>query len=300
MRNLIIVLMAAILLSGCINLGESPTKKGPSVPDVVPDVTEKVECTPSTSFSGPDDAVFGSESKLTGSVTCLGGKTLELKVDDVVERTFSVPDNATTTVTFDVPAKEIGTHDVSVMSEGTTLYSEDMDVSQLGNDDVSGPDYDAFSYKQWRAMSFELDTDVDVGRASLYLKRLEGKTKPDTTVVVELREDESGAPGDLVDSVELPISETTLTYNWIHFDFSPEASLDEGTYWVVAKVLQPDVTALSSDVVVLHYETIDKLSDGNDYTAQMDLSVDEKTGEATETSWEELSFDREYNIILRG
>jgi hypothetical protein len=301
MKRLIIVSLAAFLLLGCINLGGSRTSpQGPSVPDVIPDVSDKAECTPSSSFTGPDDGTFGKDSKLSGSVTCMAGSRLELKVGDEVVDSVTIQGNDSTTVAFDVPGIEDGTHEVSVMSGGSTLYSKSWEVSYLGNDDISGPDYDAFSYKQWRAMAFDMESPVDVERVSLYLKRLEGKTKPDTKVVVELRKDSSGTPGSLIAEAEIPIEETTLTYNWVHFDFSPEASLDEGTVWVVAKVEQQEVTALSSDVVVLHYETIDRLSDGNGYTAQMDLDVDEKTGIASETSWKALSFDREYNVILRG
>jgi hypothetical protein len=117
---------------------------------------------------------------------------------------------------------------------------------------------------------------------------------------MEIREDDGGEPGSLVSSVKIPITEVTLTYNWIHFDFEPKAHLEEGRYWVVTKVEQTENVKLVSDNVMLHYVMIDKYSPGNDYTLQMLLDVDEKTGFGIETSWEELSYDREYNIVVKS
>jgi hypothetical protein len=65
-------------------------------------------------------------------------------------------------------------------------------------------------------------------------------------------------------------------------------------------VEQTESIKVVSDTVMLHYATIDRLEDGNDYTMQMDLDVDDQTGYAIETYWQPLSFDREYNIVLKS
>jgi hypothetical protein len=299
MRTFVIALIAAFLMFGCVG---GPAPQAPPVKDLVPTgpAVDGEACTPSSSFTGPADGTFGKDSKLTGSVTCFGGKKLELKVGTTMVAGITVNDNTTTTISFDVPGLQEGTHEVAVVSEGSTLYSKQWDVAALGNDDVSGADYDAYSFKQFRAMAFDFETPVDVGRVSLYLKRLEGRTQPGTNIMVEIREDENGEPGNLVDAVSIPITETTLSYNWIHFDFDPAADLDEGRYWVVTKVEQTESIKVVSDTVMLHYATIDRLEDGNDYTMQMDLDVDDQTGYAIETYWQPLSFDREYNIVLKS
>lgn len=295
MRAIIVSLLIALLVFGCTG----PSAPGtPASPGIVPD--EEVEaCTFDSSFSGPADGVFGGTEKLTGSVTCAAGQQLELSVDGEVVDTMAISDNATTTVSFDVPGVKVGALEVTVASAGVTLYTTEWNVGILGNDDVSGADFDSLSFKQWRAMAFDIEAPVEVGRVSAYMKRLEGKTQPNTNLLVEIRKDASGEPGSLVDSVAIPMAETTLSYNWIHFDFEQPAQLQKGRYWIVVQVEQTENILLVSDAVMLHYTTNDRLAEGNDYTRQMDLSIDQKTGYASETTWEPLSFDREYNIVIR-
>jgi hypothetical protein len=67
---------------------------------------------------------------------------------------------------------------------------------------------------------------------------------------------------------------------------------------VVLKIEQTEEINLVSDLIQLHYVTVDKTAPGNDHTKQMILNVDEKTGMASETSWEPLHYDKEYNIVL--
>lgn len=296
MRTIIISLLAVFLLLGCA-AGELP--EAPEVTGIAT-AEEAFECTLDTSFSGPDAGTFGKTERLTGSVTCGAGKQFELKVDGETVETQTVEGNETTTVVFDVPGTREGTLEVGISSEGQTLYTTGWEVATLGNSDVSGVDYDAISFKQWRAMAFDIEAPVDVGRIDVYMKLLEGRTEEGTNIILEIREDDGGEPGGLVDSVKIPITDVTLTYNWIHFDFGPKAHLEEGRYWVVTMVEQTENVKLVSDNVMLHYVTIDKYTPGNDYTLQMLLDVDEKTGFASETSWEELSYDREYNIVVKS
>ncbi|MBD3210198.1 hypothetical protein GF318_02345 [Candidatus Micrarchaeota archaeon] len=295
MRQFIFALLAAFFVLGCVS---GPSEGPAEVPDVIPGQEEVELCDFESSFSGPGDGHFGKTKKLTGSVTCGAGQTLELTVDGQAVDSRTIQGNSTTTVTFDVPGLKTGALPVEVSSAGKTLYSREWGVEALGNQDVTHGDFDSLSFKLWRAMAFDIETAVDVGRISAYMKRLEGKTQPNTNLLVEIRKDENGEPGELVDSTTVPIEETTLTYNWIHFDFSPRAGLQEGRYWVVMQVEQTENIKLVSDAVMLHYMTVDRLAEGNDYTLQMALDVDEKTGYVSETEWVPLSYDREYNIIL--
>jgi len=253
---------------------------------------------PSYSFSTLEDGTFSKTTELVATVTCGGGKTLTASVDGEEVDSVTVESNATTPIGFDVVAIKVGTPKVTVESDGETILSRDWKVSPLGDSDTSGLEYDAISFKEWRAMAVDVENEIEAGRVRAYMKRMQSRTQPSTNIIVELRDDSGGNPGNLVASVKRPITVTTLTENWINFDFDPAPTLSPGRYWIVFKVEQTEEVKLISDVTNIHYVAIDKQAEGNDYTMEMKLTVDEKTGEASETTWKELSYDRVYTIVL--
>jgi len=64
------------------------------------------------------------------------------------------------------------------------------------------------------------------------------------------------------------------------------------------KVDQTEERAITSDTVTVHHTPIDRDKPGNDYTRKMRLDADLKTGVVTETTWDPLSYDRIYNVVL--
>ena len=130
------------------------------------------------------------------------------------------------------------------------------------------------------------------------MKRLAAKTQPGTEIAVDIREDAGGSPGGIIATSKRPINATTMTENWINFDFDPAPELQEGRYWIAVRIVQTEDVDLISDMVNIHYVPNDKQADGNDRTRQMLLSVNLKDGVATETSWAPLSYDRDYSIVL--
>ncbi|MBU0532865.1 hypothetical protein KKB44_05225 [Candidatus Micrarchaeota archaeon] len=297
MKNFIIWLAIAFFMFGCTG-GTVETPSEPSEEVVLAPPNETVEeCTPAYSFSEPIAGVFSETTVLTGTATCAIGKELEITVDGETVATTTVQGAA---ISIDVPAIKDGTLELAVMSEGEILFSTDWNVDALGNSDVSGVDYDPISFKEWRAVAFDIENEIEVGRVDIYMKRLEGNTQPGTNLLVEIREDDEGEPGALVDSVQIPVTEATLNYKWVHFDFDPKVTLSEETYWVVAKIEQTKNIKVVSDVVMMHYNALDTDTEGNDYTREMRLDVDDETGFGIETEWQPVAYDKTYNVLLKS
>jgi hypothetical protein len=295
----VIFILAAILILGCTDSGEKPEDKSliPKAPGENDTSVDK-DCTLQHTFSTLEKGTFSEDEELVATMTCAGNKTLKLKVDGETMQTVKVDSDATTPVKFKVVGVEDGTLSVTIESDGEILFSRNWEVSVLGNTDTMGSTYDAFSHKEWLAMSFDIENEVEVGKVKAFLKRQDRRSAPGSEIILELRSDSGGEPGSLVTSKNLDITEVTMSENWITFDFDEKAKLSEGTYWVVLKVNQTEEISLVTDTVTLHYTIIDKFSEGNDYTSRMKLDVDLKTGEATETTWDDLPYDREYSIVL--
>lgn len=303
MRNALLFILAAFLVSGCLLISDDEVEFVPPteipegvVPDVIPD-GEGCEA-PSYSFSSIDDGTFSQASELVATVTCGGGKKLTVTLDGEKVDSATIDTNATIPVKFDVVGIKDGTLKLVVDADGETVLSRDWEVIPLGDADTSGLEYDGVSFREWRAMAVDVENEVEAGQVRIYMKRMQYRTQPNTNIIVELRNDIGGKPGAPVASVTRPITVTTLTENWIKFDFDPKPTLSPGTYWIVVMVEQTEEVTLVSDVTNIHYVSIDKQTEGNDYTKEMKLNVDEKTGEATETAWQELSYDRVYTIVL--
>lgn len=294
--RLVLLLLSVVLIFGCTGQSGPAAPSSPAQPSG-PSMADE-DCTPEYSFSEIKNSTFGSDEAIVATVTCAGGEVLTAKVDGTTVAKKTVPSNATLPVDFAIPALKDGTLKVTIEDSDEVLFSRNWAVEPLGNTDLFGTGYESFSFKEWVAMSFDIENEVELGQVKAYLKRQSSQTQPSTMIVMEVREDDSGKPGALVRSVKKPITDTTLTPNWLKFDLESKEKLSKGTYWIVLKIDQTEDITLVSDVVTVHYAVIDKEADGNDYTKRMALDVDIKTGVASESTWNPLSYDREYNIVL--
>jgi hypothetical protein len=231
-------------------------------------------------------------------VTCVAGESVVAKVDGVAVASASVTTNATQEVKLGIPAKEDGAHKVTVEIGGTPLFSNDWSVKPLGTTDIKGLETDAISFKEWRGIAVDIDNPITAARVRAYVKTQQFHLQPSSQILMEIRKDNGGKPGDIVAYVRQPIKAVTQTDNWLNFDLDPAKTLESGRYWIVMKVEQTEDVNLVSDLVQLHYVVVDKTASGNDHTTQMLLNVDEKTGMASESSWTPLNYDKEYNIVL--
>jgi hypothetical protein len=302
MKNLIVILLAAILIFGCVNpvTPKSGTTTGAqTTPSGGTTVGQPAEsCTQSQTFSDLGSGVLSKTTELVATVTCAAGKNVVVKVDGNAAATAQVSTNATQEIKLGIPATTDGTHKVTVEIGGETLLSKDWLVKPLGTQDIKGLETDAVSFKEWRAIAVDIDNPISAARVKAYVKTQQFHLQPNSNILLEVRKDNGAKPGDLVGSVRNPISSVTQTDNWVNFDFDPALSLSPGRYWLVLKVEQTEDVNLVSDLVQLHYVTVDKTASGNDHTSQMLLSVNEKTGVASESQWTPLNYDKEYNIVL--
>lgn len=303
MKRILVLLLAAFLVFGCT--GGAPQAKHTSGASAAqPGAAQQQQgtpaCTPEYSFSDLPDGTLSRTTHLLATATCAAGKGIVVKLDGAEAARASAATNESSPLDLAFAPRKDGTVKLTVESDGTTVLSKDWVVAPLGNSDTKGVENDAVSFKEWRAMSFTTESGIQPARVKMFLKRLQYKTQPATVLAVDIRSDNGGNPGAILATTERPINATTLSDNWIAFDFAQPPSLAPGTYWVVLRVEQSEEVAVVSDVVNLHYVTVDKQSPGNRYTRQMVLAVDPKTGAATETSWAPLAYDRAYSMTIHG
>ncbi|MEW6722499.1 MAG: hypothetical protein AB1324_04505 [Candidatus Micrarchaeota archaeon] len=301
MRYIALFVLAALLVFGCAGAppaqqpGTGGTPQVPGVPG-----TPAEECTLSQSFSDPAEGTLAQQAGVVGTVTCAANKTIEVKLDGETVASMMPETDADQPVKLEfAPAKD-GTLKLTVEIDGETVYSRDWVVKPLGNPETKGTENDAVSYKEWRAQAIDVGGPFELGRIRVFMKRFDFRTQEGTKIVVEVREDSAGKPGSVVSSVERPMNVTTLSENWINFDFQDKPALSEGRYWVVMRVAQTKDVKLASDIINVHYVALDKQAPGNEYTMEMRLTTDQVTGEASETSWQPLSYDRSYSIIVQA
>ncbi|MBI5046296.1 hypothetical protein HZC07_01025 [Candidatus Micrarchaeota archaeon] len=301
--------VAGFVLFGC--LGGTPPKEvttsGPSVPSAPPVPTGASDnsanlCSPSFLVSNLNSGTLGKSSSLLVTATCAAGVPVTLSINGKSVDSKSADTNATATLTFSFYPKSEGNSTVSVATDSQTLLSKVWMVSPLGSSVTTGVETDAISFKEWRAVKFTLDNSIMVGMVKAYMKRGSSSIQPGSLLIAEIRSDSGGTPGAVISSVSRPLNVTTLTDNWIVFDFSEinqKLSLQPGSYWTTFRVEQTVDPGLISDVVYLRYSPVDKQAAGNGYTRQMVLSVS-GSGAASETSWAPLSYDRIYAVTIGG
>jgi len=298
-----LLMIASLLLLGCTGGGGSTGPVAGGAGQVIDNVVQQgspaEECESSYSFSELAPATLSGSSKLTATVTCAAGKDIVLLVDGAERETKSAPGNATTPVEFQVVAQKDGTSSLEVKIDNEPAFSRQWEVAPLGNSKVSKADFDPFTFKRYIAYGFSAQNPFKLGHIKAYMKRLEDKTQVNTNIVVEVRKDASGKPGALVASSTRPITDTTLSDNWIKFSFATTPQLSAGKYWLAFKIDQSENIQLVSDAVMPHYVIADKDS-SNDYTLGMDLAVDQKTGYASETTWQSLAYSKDYSVTIHA
>ncbi|MDD5340476.1 MAG: hypothetical protein PHV13_04460 [Candidatus ainarchaeum sp.] len=307
MKTALVLILASLIVFGCLGLGgttQTLTPVGgsgtPATHAPQPPSGGGEACTPAYSFSELADGVLSDESDFVATVTCAAGRSIVVKLDGVEAARASAQTNATSPLQMSIAPKKDGKLKLTVESDGTTVLSKDWTVAPLGSSDTKGLEYDSVSFKEWRAIGFTVGSPITVAKVRMFVKRIASQTQPGTNLLVEIYGDSGGKPGQAIASVRSPITVTTLSDNCVTFAFDQMPQLTPGRYWVVLKVEQSEEVSLVSDSVNLHYVTVDRQSPGNDYTRQMLLSVDDRTGMASETSWTPLSYDRVYAVTVHG
>jgi len=304
MKNIIVLILATLLVFGC--MGGTPAAKpvGKTTPaNATANTTSQQAtanaCTPVYTFSELPAGILSKQVNFVATTTCAADKKLVVKLDGAEAAAVMVTGNATSPLQLAIAPGKDGTVKLTVESDGVTVHSRDWEVAPLGSADTKGVEYDSVSFKEWRTTAVDVGSQINAAKVKIFMKRLQWKTQPATVIVVEIRKNDNGKPGDRLAGVERPINVTTLSDNWITFDMG-NAALAPGRYWITMKIKQTEEVSLVSDIVQVHYVPVDKQAPGNDYTRQMILSVDEKNGVATETQWTPLAYDRVYSITLHG
>jgi len=306
----VIILLSLILFAGCIGAptegyvteGESTPIEGETPPTQPEEVeTEEPGCEASYEFSElPATGTIGQATQFSVTATCAMGKIIALNIDAKQETGGMISSNDPVTFNFVLMPEVEGTKQLSVWSDYDAVYNEAWEVLPIGSTDISGNKNDAASVKEWIATSFEIEDELAIRSVGAYMKRLYSQTMQNSKVVVDIRPDDGGKPGDsYMALVELPITDTTMTENWIYFNFMEEVELDAGKYWVVFRVTQETQDQIVSDVVNVHYTFGgDTTVPGNDYTRKMTLEWDNTQRRFVATDWQELSYDRTYSVIV--
>lgn len=307
MKRIIFGLFLTVLLfSGCIQMPTSETnnitesKTITDVGEVVENVTGggEQQCEPSYSATLPEKGKMGGSAAVSITTTCAKGKAFSVYLggEKVVQQT--VNSDEATVVTLNMPLKSDGTETVEVKVDGKTIANGDIEVSPLGSDDTSGTKNNAFSIREWIANGFEAQGDMTVKSVGVYMKRLYSNTLKNSYVIIELRPDDENKPGDsILATTYKPIEQITMNERWIWFNFDNAVELAEGKYWVIFRVDQEN-KALVSDVANIHYVGEDPTKPAGWSIKKMQLEWDTKQEKYIDTSWEPLSYDRTYSILI--
>lgn len=317
MRGLFVVLiLASLLVFGCVGEqavveeGSTVTGETGEVSDTTGDTTGETtqetvetgdsECEPSYMVLELGAGIFSKGTPFGVSAECAAGKTVSLYVDSEKIAEQQVTTNDVAVLNFVLIPKSEGAKTVEVKVDGETVYSTSWPVIPLGSQDISGNKNEDVSSRKWVAISYHVDSRVEVKSVGAYMKRLYSNTLEDTYVVAEIRPDNNGEPGDeVLASSRLLIDETTMTENWIWFNFDEPVELaPPGRNWVVFRIDYPDIV---SDVVNIHYVGEDTTSEPNDYSKRKLLEWDDDEREFVETTgWETFSYDKEFSVVLSG
>ena len=305
MKRILFVIAAALLISGCVNVpgGLQNATKNLTVPTLpnasnvagaVANATQQPSCSPSYSFSAPKAAVLSGTGSLSGTATCAANKVVTVYVNGVQVGQSTVSGDPSQ-LNFDLAATMDGTNKVTVDSDGAEVYSADWTVSPIGYTTTAGTDNDQISVKNWKAVAFDVDNPITVKAVGAYLRTLQTSTLLNTSVVVDIRSDSGGNPGSVVATASLPITQVTMTPNWINFPV--DAQLSKGRYWVVFRVDQ-QASQLLSDSVNILYVTVDKGKPGDADHKKMDLVRNDQTETWDQTTWGPLAYARNYAFTV--
>lgn len=306
MKNAILLLMAAtILLFGCTGPVQPQEQQQGGGAAQQPEtggqqeqpVEQEEQCEASYAFSKVPSMALSESATFTITATCAGGNELGLYLNDELAGSMRIPNNDPTVLNYEIVAKSDGPGSLVVKSDGETIYAEQITVAPMGSSDVSGTDYDQVSNKKWIAVAFEADNAMNLGSVSGYIKRLGSQTLEGSYVMAQIRRDDGGKPSANYLAVsDVPITEPTLSDNWIYFNFQ-DLTLQPGKYWVVFSVETEEPTIVS-DAVTLHYVAKDKHRAAENNALQMDLAWNENSRLWEQSPWSQLSFYRSYSVVI--
>ncbi len=298
--------LAVLLFSGCIQMPTPETinvTEGKTITDVG-GVVESVagggeqQCEPSYSATLPEKGKMGGQAVVSVTASCAKGKTVSAYLGSTKIAQQTINSDEATVVTLNMPLKSDGTGTLRVDVDGKMIAMGDIEVSPLGSDDTSGTKNNAFSIKEWIANGFEAQGDITVKSIGVYMRRLYSNTLQNSYVIIEVRPDDGNKPGDTVLATTYkPIEQITMNERWIWFNFDDAVELAEGKYWLVFRVDQEN-KALVSDVANIHYVGEDTTKPAGWNIKKMQLEWDARQEKYLYTSWEPLSYDRAYSILI--
>lgn len=310
MKNeLVLMLLSMILLFGCVDLSGGTTEPGTGSQETevteqesgeegIVIKTEEETCDASYAFSKLSPGVFSESVPFAVTATCAKGKYVSIYLNDRLLVQKSVSTNDPEILDFDLSARSDGTNDLEVKAGSEVVYSETWDVLPLGSTDTRGKDYDQVSNKKWIATALDVDNIVDVNSIGAYMKRLEYHTLQDSYIVAEIRADVNNNPSDeYISKVSLPITDATMTENWLYFNLARTATLEPGRYWVVFYVIKEEPTIVG-DTVNLHYIALDNTVPPDGKAKQMSLSWSDSSRNWEQSTWEHSKFKKTYSVFL--
>lgn len=303
MQKIIAIALIGVLLFGCINTNTDgktnsssswlPTQNKTQATKNTTTVAPVKKCSDSYAISLLKNGTLSKSSVMSITAKCATGKIISAYVDGIKTDEKTVNSDSET-VNLKLMASKDGTQKVEIKSNSKIILTKDWTVEELGYTKIKGLENDPISVKQWKAIGFEVENPVTLRSADLYLKRLTHNIMEKSEIIIELRSDNNGNPSDgIIASAKKNLTDTTLTYNWINFKLNKSSTLAKGKYWIVTRITQP-TTPLVSDVVNIHYTSIDKTKPGNANHRQMDLKRNDKKGIWEQTSWKPLAYDKRY------
>jgi len=306
MKRVFIFGIMVMLLFGCLGTPETkPTTTGNTTigtnltqnTSTAGKVTTDTNCNPEYTYGTMTAATLGDSGTFTISTKCAVGKQISVAVDGTVSATKTVSSNPET-LTYSLAAKKDGTIVVTVGVDGTQTHATNWTISEIGFKKTSTMDNDALSLKRWAGMQFSTSNAITVKTVKAYMKILGKVTHPDTDVIAEIRNDQNGKPGSTVlGSSTLAIGNFTVNERWISFPLATAATLSPGKYWVIMKVTT-DGGDLIVDDVYWQYVSDDKTKVPNDHVMEMTLTRNSQTQTWEETTWQKLTYDRDYSYTI--
>lgn len=313
-KLLVLLGLLFVVFAGCIG-GETQeyVTEGETTPvdateetetgTTAPVETDEADCEPSYEFSElPEKVTMGDLVTFSVTATCAQGKIVGLNIDETQESGGTVSTNDPVTFNFVLAPEVEGTKELTVWSDSDAVYEGTLEVDPIGSKDISGNKNDAVSVSEWRAVKFQVETPIKANSIGAYMRRLYSQTMEHSTVVAEIRTDDSGIPSEsYLAQAQLPITDTTMSENWIYFNFPETVRLEPGTYWVVFKVTQETQDQIVSDVVNIHYTfSGDTTIPGDDTLKKMKLEWDNSQRKFVPTEWETLAYKRTYSVFVSG
>lgn len=309
-KLLILLSLTFVLFAGCIG-GETQdyVTEGETTPieETEPTQTEPVVEATDTCTKVihdytplPEEVTMGDVLTFTVVSTCAEGRIVGLNIDEEYESGGQITTNDEVTYNFIIAAETAGTKEITLWSNDDAVYQTELVVKPIGSTDTSGNKNDPASVKEWIATSFEIEGPVKVNSIGSYMRRLYSQTMQHSMVVAQIREDNNGNPGDAyLAQAMIPITDTTMSENWIYLNLAETLELEPGKYWVVFQVTQETQDQIVSDVVNLHYTFGgDTTVPGDGTNKQMKLEWDNNQRKFVKTEWQNVPYERTYSVIV--